>query len=299
MTREEFLRKILSISTWKRGGQRAPHKPLLLLFALGRVLNCRERFLTYEETEPDLKELLRNFGTPRKSLHPEAPFSHLCTDGLWEVRGAGQLPRTASGTFRVKELRSQRARGGFPASVHELLIARPELALEAAQEILKSHFPVSLHEEIREAVGIPGRWEVRDQPRRARATGFRREVLREYQRRCAVCDFDVRLGDELMGMEAAHIMWHSHGGPDDVTNGLALCGLHHKALDKGALGLQGEGSSIQVVISSEVTGRSEPRKWILGFHHQPLRKPRNPQFAPSGEYVRWHQHEVFRKPALP
>lgn len=299
MTREEFFKKIGSIKTWKRGGQRAPHKPLLLLFALGRILNSRKRFLTYEEIEPRLKELLCNFGTPRNSLHPEAPFSHLCTDGLWEVQGAENLPRTASGTFHIRALRSQKVQAGLPAAVHELLLARPALALEAAQEILKSHFPLSLHEEIRDAVSIPFAWEVRDQPQKARAPGFRRNVLREYQRRCAVCDFDVRLGDELMGLEAAHIKWHSHGGPDDVTNGLALCGLHHKALDRGALGLQMGGSGIRVVISSDVTGLSDPAQWILGFHRQPLRRPRNPQLAPNGEYVRWHQREVFRKPALP
>lgn len=299
MTREEFLKKIGSIGTWKRGGQRAPHKPLLLLFALGRVLNRRKRFLLYEEIEPQLKELLHNFGTPRRSLHPEAPFSHLCTDGLWEVQAAEDVPRTKSGTFHVRALRSQKAQGGLPAALHELLQARPTLALEAAQEILKSHFPLSLHEEILDAVGIHSAWEVRDQPQRARSPRFRRNVLREYQRRCAVCDFDVRLGDELMGLEAAHIKWHSHGGPDDVTNGLALCGLHHKALDKGALGLQMNESRIQIMISSEVTGLSAPAQWILGFHGQPLRRPRNPQLAPNGEYVRWHQYEVFRKPSLP
>lgn len=298
MTREEFLQRIGAINTWRRGGQRAPHKPLLLLFALGRIRNGRKRFLTYEEIEPHLEELLRKFGTPRKVLHPEAPFSHLCTDGLWEVQEAEKLPRTTSGAFHVKALRQQKAQGGLPDAVHELLLARPLLALEAAQQILENHFPLSLHEEIRNAVGIPSTWEVRDQPQRTRAYGFRRDVLREYQRRCAVCNYDVRLGDELMGLEAAHIKWHSHGGPDDVSNGLALCGLHHKALDRGALGLELDESGIRVVISSDVTGLSAPVQWILGFHRQPLRKPPNTQLAPKGDYVRWHQREVFRKPPL-
>ena len=39
------------------------------------------------------------------------------------------------------------------------------------------------------------------------------------------------------GWEAAHIQWHSHGGPDQVANGLALCTFHHGAFDRGAIGL--------------------------------------------------------------
>ena len=40
-----------------------------------------------------------------------------------------------------------------------------------------------------------------------------------------------------MGLEAAHVRWHSHGGPSDVANGLCLCPLHHKFLDLGAIGI--------------------------------------------------------------
>ena len=104
---------------------------------------------------------------------------------------------------------------------------------------MDGHFPESLHDEIRDAVGIPRTWVVREAPLPPRRDpAFRDEVLREYQRRCAVCDFDVRLGNELIGLEAAHIKWHAAGGPDEVANGLALCGLHHKAFDRGALGLE-------------------------------------------------------------
>lgn len=298
MTREDFLRRIGKINVWKRGGQRAPHKPLLLLYALGRVLSRRKRFLAYDEIEPRLKDLLRNFGTPRRRLHPEAPFSHLCTNELWEVTGAQELRRTEGGTFWISDLRRTHARGGFPSSVYELLLTRPEVALEAANRLLQRHFPDSMHDEIRDAVGIPHTPQVREEPQPARDPAFRNDVLREYERRCAVCEFDVRLGDELIGLEAAHIKWHSHGGPDNVTNGLALCGLHHKALDRGALGLETDRSGIRILISGEVTGQSKPANWILDYHRQLLRLPRNRGLSPLPEFMHWHQRYVFRKPPL-
>jgi len=43
---------------------------------------------------------------------------------------------------------------------------------------------------------------------------FRNRVLRAYEYRCAICGFDVRLGDRLVAVEAGHIKWHQAGGPE-------------------------------------------------------------------------------------
>ena len=54
---------------------------------------------------------------------------------------------------------------------------------------------------------------------------------RSLRAECCVCGFSLRLVDGLIGVDAAHIQWHSHGGPDEVPNGLALCALYHRLLD--------------------------------------------------------------------
>jgi putative restriction endonuclease len=64
---------------------------------------------------------------------------------------------------------------------------------------------------------------------------FRLRVLTAYEYRCAVCGFDVRLGSVSIALDAAHIRWHQAGGPELERNGLALCVLHHKTFDLGAL----------------------------------------------------------------
>jgi HNH endonuclease len=48
---------------------------------------------------------------------------------------------------------------------------------------------------------------------------------------------DVQLGKISVGIEAAHVKWFSHGGPDVVANGLSLCSLHHKAFDLRAIAI--------------------------------------------------------------
>ena len=59
---------------------------------------------------------------------------------------------------------------------------------------------------------------------------FRQEVLEAYSYRCAMCGIQLGLVD------AAHIVPHAHlQGHDVVSNGLALCSLHHRSFDTGLL----------------------------------------------------------------
>ncbi len=64
---------------------------------------------------------------------------------------------------------------------------------------------------------------------------FRPLVLQAYGNRCAVC------GTALKLVDAAHIVPVSDPrGDDDVTNGLALCRLHHGAYDTGLIGVRSD-----------------------------------------------------------
>ena len=298
MDRRDFLRRIRKLNVWSARGERAPHKPLLLLLALGRLQRGERRLVPFEEIEGPLTVLLRRFGRPRKVQHPVYPFTFLCKDGLWEVPAADRVPRTAAGNFAKKPLIRDAVEGGLPETVHRLLLGDAELLANAAQLLLQAHFPESLHDDIRDAVGLRSEWLVRDAQASARDPNFRSAVLRAYERRCAVCDYDIRLGDELLGLEAAHIKWHAAGGPDRVDNGLALCGFHHKALDRGAWGLEPLRRGFRIVVSSEVHGQSPALDWLRDFHGERLRRPLLAHDVPLAEHVRWHRRQVFRPPAL-
>ena len=61
---------------------------------------------------------------------------------------------------------------------------------------------------------------------------FRDAVLYAYERRCAICKLPFA---ELL--DAAHIKADSEGGAAIVTNGLALCKIHHGAFDSNIIGI--------------------------------------------------------------
>jgi len=76
---------------------------------------------------------------------------------------------------------------------------------------------------------------------------FRPAVLHAYSYRCAVCDTDLKLVD------AAHIVPVSDPrSTDEVTNGLALCRLHHGAYDNALLGVQ---SDHKIVVNPDAARR--------------------------------------------
>ena len=297
MTREDFLKSIEGLNVWRRGDERAPHKPLLL--TLGRLSRAEGRLVRFADIEAQLQQLLKQFGPPRGGVRPWYPFWHLTSEGLWEIPEGEHLPNKKGDTPPITVLRP--LRGGFPAAVDQLLRRDPELVETAAVTLLNGHFPESFHTPIRDAVGLadPMALETRTDygttRRRKRDPNFRRAVLTAYERRCAVCDFDVRLDDNLLGLDAAHIKWHAAGGPDRVPNGLALCKLHHHALDRGAIGLTAvSGHELRLLVSQELSGTSEAFRQLVDARGRPVRKPQEHAQLPDPGFVDWHRREVFR-----
>lgn len=293
MTPDQLRARVADLSVWqdKRKGERAPHKPLLLLWALGRCVAGRERLAEYREVDADLKPLLVEFGPPRKSYHTEYPFWYLRNDGLWQVVGVADAKvREGKADQPTKsELLRVNASGGLDPEAYELLRADPRLVYEIASQLVDAHFPDTLRSDVLAAVGLEEMEVVR---RRKRDPGFRSAVLVAYGYRCAVCDFDARLGHAPLAIEAAHIKWHQAGGPDRISNGLGLCSLHHKLLDRGAFTL---GPSREVEVSPLVNGGPSTEDALLRFHGNPIRMPRDGGDGPDEQFIDWHRREVFRE----
>jgi putative restriction endonuclease len=247
----------------------------------------------FSAVEFGVKPLLEEFGPPRPT-QASYPFWYLRSDGFWtveredEVRGL-MAPKAHHPPLGV--LRELDPRGGFPPALAARLETRPDLVDRIAVALLDASFPPSLHEDVLDAVGMP--WHVVDR-RRPRDPRFRDDILRIYERRCAVCGYDGRLENRDLGIDAAHVRWHAAGGPDEPENGLALCVFHHKAFDLGALGLDDEG---RVLVSQHVHGSDGVEAWLLRFAGRPLRAPIPGEQAPARHHVAWHRREVFRAPA--
>jgi putative restriction endonuclease len=165
--------------------------------------------------------------------------------------------------------------------------ADPDCLRDLARRLLDTSIPESLHDEIAGAVGL----ELTGRSRQLRDPRFRDRILIAYGFACAVCGYDLRLHHAPVALEAAHIKWHQAGGPSTENNGLALCSMHHKLFDRGAMTV---GPERRIVVSRLVNGTIGLDDWLMRFHSQQLRLPRDPEQVPLEEYVRWHVRQVFK-----
>jgi putative restriction endonuclease len=301
----QVLEKVANLNTFRSGDRRAPHKPLLLLIAIG-ALTQGKRELTYSEIEELLTPLLNAYAPPVRSRHqPELPYWYLRSDELWHVDGAESFPRQAGGFPKMAAIRS--STGRLSEDLIELIESDPDSISSIVDIILEEHFPPSVHEDLIAAVGLnlTAPDDIRESSLvetivRHRDPRFRRMVLRAYEHRCAVTGFRAALGGSFFGCEAAHVQWHAYSGPDTVSNGLALEPTIHKLFDAGAWTLTDDR---RILVSSEFTGTDTAVEKVRSLHGKPIRGPLPGEPSISIEYIKWHREPdlggVFRPPALP
>jgi putative restriction endonuclease len=301
VTREELLHLLARLRQARVGEVRVPHKPLLLLWLFGRFAANGSSVATYEQAEEPVSRLINEFGPP--VANPSAarqraamPFVHLERE-LWDLRDGLGREIGPDAPERRAWLVDRDSVGRLRPEVEQLLADRATLAA-AARLLLDRHFTPVLSELICDAedldvaalnaVGapVPGRGRLS-----ARRSGFAEEVLRAYAYQCAMCGFDGALGRTPVGIEAAHVRWHSQNGPDEVANAMALCALHHALLDLGVLGITGDR---RVCVSRLYVARSEAGRAVDALAGRPLLASRPGQPAVDPVHVTWHQIQVFK-----
>lgn len=86
---------------------------------------------------------------------------------------------------------------------------------------------------------------------------FRRRVVTAYRQRCALCSLRHR---ELL--DAAHITADSESGEPIVSNGLALCKLHHAAFDNYFFAVTPD---YRVVVRQSILAESDGPMLVVGL----------------------------------
>lgn len=263
----------------------APHKPLLLLVAIGAAQVGQE--LDWLFVKDRLGQLLNRFTNSKRHKAYE-PFMRLTRDEggrIWIVEGTDLFRDNENVNVSLLTKQNPNAR------LHEDFIAaylKKPAQLKKLIKWLLQDFPDGLHQEILEEVGIEV--ELAIIPRTEVTKRFRADVMNAYNHQCAICGFGGRIDNNIaIGVDAAHIRMSSKNGPDAVSNGMALCSLHHKLFDSGAFCINDD-FSIEV---SYRFGGTEV-KALLDYHQKQIRLPRNPKLFPEKRFLVWQREELFR-----
>ncbi len=125
------------------------------------------------------------------------------------------------------------------------------------------------------------RYITRQVQQRLHQEGFRQKVLAAYRQHCAIC----RLRHVEL-LEAAHILPDSHPqGLPIVSNGLALCKLHHAAFDLNIVGIHPD---YRVIIRADVLEEVDGpmlEHGLQGFHDTRLWTPGRLDLRPNPAFL--------------
>ena len=286
----DLLKRFRSIRIFAKGGKLAPHKPLLLLYALAQFKNEKIERIAFNDVEPAVGPLIQTYGPFNAKTSVTYPYARLANDKseIWWIE---EHDKNASDDLNLTEARDRNLKAGFSDDVLRHFRENPKLIDLVAINLLERHFPPSLHRDILDAVGLYlGQTEIEAVIRKKRNPRFRSIVLTAYYEQCAVCKYDIKMNGAAVALEAAHIQMHSAGGPDEVTNGLALCVIHHKLFDLGAMTV---GRDMNIRVSECVVG-DWGRKLNDEFHERPIALPRSTSMKPAPEYIHWHNETIFK-----
>lgn len=290
---QDWVAKVRSIRRFRDGDRRAPYKPLLLLWAIGRLAAGLPARISFRDAEDELTRLMEGHRLGGK-LRVSYPFVYLGTSrDLWRVETAdgsdiAALPQ------RLKESRPflvGEATGRL-APDFEAALEVPQMRSQVVNTLLDMEFPESLHAELLEEVGLGHL--VAPVPSR-RDPQFKRSVLLAYENRCAFCGFDGSLRNSPVAIDAAHVKMRSHRGPDHITNGVALCTFHHRLFDRGALGLDPD---LRILVSQHMIVRArEANRALMRLVGMRMLQPQRGYDPPATPHVNWHYWNLFVRPA--
>ena len=295
-TLDDVLSRLSAVRQHEQDGKRSPHKPLLVLLALGRLVQTGSSRLPWSEAEIRLAALISEFGPPSRTAAAQSaayPFTRLRSDGVWTLDRDVEMDA-------VRPLRAADVSGQLESTLEDRLRTHLELVPAVARALVDSHFPPTVAADVLSAVGFDPETTSAMTLREATAAGrtrsstWRLEVLDAWDRQCAFCGFDGQAGGMPVGLEAAHVRWWALDGPDDLDNGLALCMLHHKLFDRGVLGLD---PSQTVMVSRRFTARTAAGRAVYELQgHRLSARPGTPLPAPA--HASWHREQVFQGAAL-
>jgi putative restriction endonuclease len=284
-----LLEKVDAINVYKRGANRAPHKPLYLLLLFAAVQKQKPRLHLFSEIEQLLGNALRLFGPRTASVHPEYPFWWLQQDNLGEVwpnsPTAYELRKNRSDPKKTSLLKVG-AKGGLLDGDYKTLLSKPELLGFLCHRILDKHFPISLHEDIMDFFDFSLSRNLKP-CHNADGNNFREEVLRAYGFKCAVCGFQSSQEVGFAGVESTEIIWRNHGGASFASNGIAMTTIHRKLFHLGLFTLTPE---YQLKLSVHLSdGKS------IGLKDgKRIQLPVDATQFPSLKSLDWHRRWVFR-----
>ena len=149
-----YLNALQSLRVDRSKGEPARHQPLVLLWAMGRAHQRKNRLTPWRDSERTLRKLLERHGRPNSSPDPQYLFTALHRSRVWRLEGVqGDVPQ-ARGSSLIKWLEEQNPAGGLEAALYNLLATDESFRTQAVCHLMQEYFPHEDWEDILLDVGL-------------------------------------------------------------------------------------------------------------------------------------------------
>lgn len=306
---KHFLEELGKIRLGRVRGRRSPHKLLLLLAVLDRV-DAGEITDNRIYYDPGLTERFRAYydaiAQDGDWCQPGPPFFHLRSSGFWNHQIApgreafyAALTTSGGGNRRIVD----NIQYAFFAAYAWSVVVSSEHRSLLRQSIIGSFFPTeeqvrlwqvaNSQSEIGECEKIMERGAqytilVSDF---VRNSAFRRLILRAYENRCSVCGLRIITPGGQSPVDAAHLIPWSATHDDSPSNGMALCKLHHWALDAGLIAPT---LSLEWAVSPVLDPQHDSERELTRFDKSPILLPADERHYPRKEAIVWRRKMLSR-----
>jgi hypothetical protein len=149
-----YLHAFDSLKVDRSSGNPARHQPIVLLWAMGRALQRRQRLSFWRDAQDSLRPLLEKHGHPGSTPDPAYPFVALHRSPLWRLEGLTVEVPQARGSGVRPWLDQYNPRGGLEENLYVLIGEDETFRRNAAYSLLKEYFPATSWEEILLEVGL-------------------------------------------------------------------------------------------------------------------------------------------------
>ncbi|ORU95089.1 MAG: hypothetical protein A6F71_10505 [Cycloclasticus sp. symbiont of Poecilosclerida sp. M] len=266
------------------------HKPLLLLFMLGKYWNNSARLLLFQDMRFPFEQLLKDFCGPK--IHDEAvmyPFWYLqSSHQIWTVVGE----KTINKWFGAKNRSDKRPSiadamncalfGGFTPHVYRRIINDKVMLLEIVFTVLREFFPIAKHIPLLQSIGIPSK---------SKPSVFQQQIFANYHYSCSICEFPGIRNDASMDLQVAYIRPPVAGGPKtNQRNCITMCDKHKNLFDFGAFTISKES---EILISEPFRTRGGSQN-LLSYDNKRAIFPDDPNTRPDERYLAWHRTKAFQ-----
>jgi predicted restriction endonuclease len=143
MTDSEIINQFSSINCARQGDGYAPHKPILILLLLEKILKGHENDFSFVELDHDLKRLLEKYGSNNASNTRNEPFWRLKNDEIAQINAPASL-LDQSNTPTPNQLIETNASISLKDEIFNVLRYDPDLISRVAKTLTNKFVSESL-----------------------------------------------------------------------------------------------------------------------------------------------------------